>query len=226
MRKTLKISALFLAVAGLTTIVGETFFPQTFCHVDPTCRTMTDDEKKIAKNVFGEKFNTDIVRIYERPHIITFFITLMKGGIFKAASFENIIFFGLPSFINEKMLEMIEKYKPPHVPSYNGIADRPLLVHELTHIAQYQFKIPDNRQEKSYEYKLKDGKKFDDYGFEQQAEIVKDFYIRAYPLFLSLDNTNSKSGRRKLCKWLEQEAELFKPHFQPSHNTCPKSRLD
>lgn len=220
MGKMLKLSAKFLAVAALSTVIGETYFPQNFCHIDPTCRPMTNDEKKIAKNVFGEKFNTDIVRLYERPHIITFFITLMKGGIFKAAALENIMFFGTPTFINKEMLELIEKDKLPSEPSYNGISDRKTLVHELTHVAQYQFKIPHNNQERSYEYKVKDGKKFSDYGSEQQAEIVKYFFMRSYPLFLVLENTNSKSGRKKLCKWLEQEAELFKPYFQPSLDEC------
>lgn len=60
-------------------------------------------------------------------------------------------------------------------------ARRGLFVHELTHAWQWQHGIPlawVRWPFARYSYRLRTGKLFADYGLEQQAEIVRHWYLR------------------------------------------------
>lgn len=66
---------------------------------------------------------------------------------------------------------------------YSGLdwATRGRFVHELVHVWQWQRGIPlawVRWPFARYGYRLKPGKRFEDYGLEQQAEIVRHWYLR------------------------------------------------
>lgn len=120
-------------------------------------RPLTVGERHIAWSVFGEHLALDDIRL-------TVAWWVLKGY---AVSPNGFIYFHKDDFCDDF------SSKPLHI--------RAWLVHELTHIWQIQqgmavfWRALFNR---TYRYQFKDGKSFWQYGIEQQAKMVEDFYIQ------------------------------------------------
>ncbi len=205
----------YTSLALLACNAVDYFMSESVCKIDPTCRNMTDDEARIAKNLFGDKFNTSDIRIFERPIPAKFIIDLFKGYVTRATTLENSIFFSTIPLLNQKNLENSRELFPKEYGNYKGIYDRRTLVHEFTHVAQRQFQIPHNSYEESYNYTKTPNKRFENYGQEQQAELVADYYIRTLQFNIWAQTNKSPSALRSYCRNLNKEREIFKDYFEP-----------
>lgn len=197
--------------------LADSFVPEQVCKVDPTCRKMTQPETAIAKNVFGKKFDTSKVLIFERPTIYYSLKNLLMGSYTKATARDNAIFVTTFPSLERKLLEWGKQNLPEEFEDYEGLSDRKTLVHELTHVAQHQLKIPFNKNVKAYTYKYKrePGKKFEDYSEEQQAEIAVDYFINLHRFNRWAKGKRSRPAIRSFCSALAQETQIFEPHFKP-----------
>jgi len=125
-------------------------------------RAMTEPEKVEAGIVFGSSLNLEDVELAEAP--------IMSIGGFART---------LPNMI----------YLPPGTLSEPFASYMPLLIHELTHVWQYQhgitvtttlfhalFSTYDYGDEAGLVAAKNEGKKFTDFNTEQQGDICRDYY--------------------------------------------------
>lgn len=124
-------------------------------------RTLSVEEKVLASSIFGDAIDLDAVRLYRR-----------KWWLFHPR--------------NVTMAPRGNIHFHPRGSSYcdcfarNSLMLQGHLIHELVHVWQHQQGInlllrrhPFCR----YDYRLKPGKPFSDYGIEQQAEIVRHVFL-------------------------------------------------
>ena len=135
-------------------------------------RTLTPTEIESAKQVFNTKLDYSKVKVITGKDMTLWGRILTMGG--KAVVWGNKIYFPNDSSGNSK-------YDFSKNPSW--------YMHEVTHVYQYQnigWKyVPKSiwaqltKGQGAYDYQLVPGKSFKDYGIEQQAEIVRDYYNSA-----------------------------------------------
>lgn len=120
-------------------------------------RALTAGEIALASSVFGNQINYQAVRIQTAWWVLKGYAIAPNGAIyFNQADWSDDF-------------------------SATTLAKRAWLIHELTHVWQYQkgmavfWRALVNRQ---YRYVLMPNKPLTDYGIEQQAKLVEDFYIR------------------------------------------------
>jgi len=127
-------------------------------------RPMTGDERTEAKLVFGDSLNINTVTLAEAP--------IMAIGKMARTPFDTIYF--PPGTFKEAFSDFM-----------------PWLIHELTHVWQYQHGVSVLEKlwvalhgEKAYDYGGEDalraasgsGKRFTDFNTEQQGDILRDYY--------------------------------------------------
>lgn len=122
-----------------------------------TVRPLTQGEKIIARSVFGDSLFLDDIRLATAWWVL-------KGY---AVSPNGWVYFHADDFCADF------SDKPLHI--------RAWLVHELTHVWQIQqgvavlWRAMFNRK---YHYDFSKDKVFFDYGVEQQAKMIEDFYVQ------------------------------------------------
>lgn len=126
-----------------------------------TTRALTDAEIGLARSVFGDAINYAPVRIHQR-----------KWAFFQPRNVvmapDGDIWFHPRG----------NRYRVDFAAS--GIDDQGLFIHEMTHVWQRQKGIclPLARHPWCrYHYVLKPGQRFEKYGIEQQAEIVRHAFM-------------------------------------------------
>lgn len=118
-------------------------------------RYLTSGEVAIARSVFADKLETDSIELCTHRLVLKGYAVSPNGNIYFHRD-------GLPSDFSVLPLGM-----------------RSWFVHELVHVWQIQYGIKVVRGalfDRRYAYALKAGKDFLDYGIEQQAQMVQDFY--------------------------------------------------
>lgn len=149
------------------------FFSNANCWVDPTCRKMSDEEILLARQYFGDEIDYDVVHIYSRAH--SRHIYDFDGDM------EDVIMYVFDFFGNSI-------YQGP---AYNDIPEIPFLMegfllHELGHIWHNQTGASRSFNA-NYLYDLQDHQQFFLFGYEEQAEIIRDIYNYRMALFEDAD---------------------------------------
>ncbi len=120
-------------------------------------RALTKGEVKLAETVFGDSLQLTEVRLKTACWVLKNY----------AVSPDGHIYFHPSNWIADF--------------SQASLSKQSWLIHELTHVWQWQQGLKVIRGamiNRRYSYKLKAGKSFFNYGIEQQARMVQDYFIR------------------------------------------------
>lgn len=120
-------------------------------------RLLTEGEKQLARSVFSDQLDLSQITIVAHRWVLKDYGISPNGHV----------------YFNPH--DWCEDF------SSRSLAQQSWLIHELTHVWQVQqgiwvwLRALLNRQ---YQYVLIDGKKFANYGVEQQAQMVQDYFVR------------------------------------------------
>ncbi len=120
-------------------------------------RSLTTGEIALARSVFGDSIDLDDVQLKTAWWVLKHYAVSPNGNIYFNPA-DWIIDFSDASFSKKSWL-----------------------IHELTHVWQLQQGLKVVRGaliDRRYDYVLKTGKSFFNYGIEQQARMVQDYFIR------------------------------------------------
>ncbi len=123
----------------------------------PTCRTLTVGEAALARSVFGENLDLATIRLCSSRLILKNYAMSPNGSVY---------------FHPEDLVDDF---------SVLSLELQSWLIHELTHVWQVQQGMKVVRRallNRRYRYVLKEGKAFLQYGIEQQAQMVQDWFLR------------------------------------------------
>ncbi len=120
-------------------------------------RVLTNGERALAQSVFGDALILDSIRICSSPLILKGYAMSPNGSIYfnpkdLAADFSKL------SLITQSWV-----------------------IHELVHVWQIQQGVKVVRHalfDRRYRYALEEGKAFFQYGLEQQAKMVEDYFLK------------------------------------------------
>lgn len=119
-------------------------------------RYLTDHEKQMAHLVFADSLDMSDIQLKTTWWVLKGYAVSPNGNIY----------FHFDDWVDDFSQESLGK--------------QAWLIHELTHIWQLQQGIKVVRRaifDRRYEYLFKEGKSFFEYGVEQQARMVEDYYI-------------------------------------------------
>lgn len=120
-------------------------------------RFLTSGERALAKAVFADSLKLDGIKIIAHRLIL-------KGY---AMSPDGHVYFNPKDWVEDFSILSVELQS--------------WLIHELTHVWQIQQGIKVVRKalvDRRYRYILEEGKDFLQYGVEQQAQMVQDYFLR------------------------------------------------
>lgn len=125
-------------------------------HLELHSRYLTVGEKKLAKSVFADALDLDNIRIVAHRLILKHYAMSPNGHIYFHPT------------------DWCEDF------SQRSLVQQSWLIHELTHVWQIQQGIAVLRKaifDRQYSYVFEQGKQFLNYGIEQQAQMVQDYFI-------------------------------------------------
>lgn len=146
------------------------------CSIDPTCRKLSDEEIEFARQFFGDDIDYEDVNYFTRN---PFFGLMPRQNTIARSVFGNIY---------ETKPEYFES-----APVKNDV-----FAHEMHHVWQYQTKpflemfSKVSGHDDVYEFDIDDYETFEEFGVEQQAEIIQ--FIAAYREVLN--SYNDRPGVR------------------------------
>ncbi|NNG99341.1 type IV secretion protein Rhs [Acinetobacter sp. ANC 5414] len=120
-------------------------------------RKLTLGEKQLAQSVFGTHLQLDAIRIVAHRAVLKNYAISPNGHIY---------------FNPKNWCEDFSKL---------SLAKQSWLIHEMTHVWQIQQGLAVVRKaifDRKYRYVLEQGKLFLQYGIEQQAQMVQDYFIK------------------------------------------------
>ena len=120
-------------------------------------RYLTAGEKKLAQSIFGSQLDLKKIQIVAHRFVLKHMAISPNGHV----------------YFNE--IDWVEDF------SVTNIAKQSWLIHELTHVWQIQQGMAVVRRaifDRRYAYLLETGKNFLEYGIEQQAQMVQDYFIQ------------------------------------------------
>lgn len=198
------------------------------CSLDPYCRALNDNEVTLARSVFGDNVDLTHVKIFTRP--------LWPSALFIP---EDVVAFvakhtNIHSRLGSDQSEDMSRIDKDIMGTPIGA----IFVHEMTHIWQHQHygseetgqkrakeymdakdKLGDKfRSSALYNVDLFDYPNFDEFGIEQQAEIVSDYNtLRGF--ILDLYNTDGYTpywfNTQMLCIQAKRYKELLEDVVRP-----------
>lgn len=121
-------------------------------------RQLTMGEKILAESIFGQSLNLDHVDVVAHKLIIKNYAVSPNGNIYFHPKDWKADF------------------------SKESLEQQSWLIHELVHVWQIQQGIAVVRKallNRRYQYVLTAGKAFLNYGIEQQAQMVQDYFLRS-----------------------------------------------
>jgi len=131
---------------------------QTFNHLfEIKSRKLSAGERQLAESVFGSYLQLDDIRIVAHRAVLKNYAISPNGNI----------------YFNPK--DWCEDF------SKMPLGKQSWLIHELTHVWQIQQGLAVVRKalfDRKYHYVLERGKQFLQYGVEQQAQMVQDYFIK------------------------------------------------
>lgn len=120
-------------------------------------RPLTGDEQALVRSVFGNQIDLSLPRICISGWILHGYAMSPNGNVyFNRADFKEDF-------------------------SKASLGVQAWFIHEMTHVWQVQQGIQILRRavlDRRYQYVLQAGKQFLDYGVEQQAQMVQDYFLR------------------------------------------------
>lgn len=122
-------------------------------------RYLTDGELALARSVFGDSLKLDSVQLKTAWWILKHYAVSPNGNIY----------FHPADWVTDF--------------SQCSLAKQSWLIHELTHVWQLQHGLKVVRGaiiNRRYDYVLESGKSFFNYGIEQQARMVQDYFVRRH----------------------------------------------
>ncbi|GAC1377645.1 MAG: hypothetical protein NVS3B3_01620 [Aquirhabdus sp.] len=120
-------------------------------------RALTEGERALAKSVFGDALKLDSIRICSSPLILKGYAMSPNGSV----------------YFNPK--DLSDDFSKLSLPTQSW------LIHEFVHVWQMQQGIKVVRHalfDRRYRYILEEGKAFFQYGLEQQAKMVEDYFLK------------------------------------------------
>lgn len=120
-------------------------------------RFLTQGEKALVTQVFGDHLRVDQIRIVAHRMVLKDYAVSPNGSVYFNAKDWCADF------------------------SVRGLNEQSWLIHELTHVWQIQQGLAVIRKalvDRRYQYVLEAGKNFFDYGIEQQAQMVQDYFVK------------------------------------------------
>ena len=120
-------------------------------------RQLTAAEKQLAKSVFGAHLQLDAIRIVAHRGVIKNYAISPNGNVY----------FNPQNWCDDFSKRSLQKQS--------------WLIHELAHVWQIQQGLSVVRKaifDRRYNYILEQGKLFLQYGIEQQAQMVQDYFIK------------------------------------------------
>ncbi len=121
------------------------------------CRALTQGEVTLAHSVFGADFDVATVRLKTAWWVLKHYAVSPNGNIY----------FNKHNWIDDF--------------SQASLSKQGWLIHELTHVWQLQQGLKVIRGaliNRQYDYVFEQGKTFFNYGIEQQARMVQDYFLR------------------------------------------------
>ena len=131
------------------------------CDIDPTCRKLTEPEKKFLSDYFGDQVDYNLINIIQRKRL--------GIGSYSGAAIGNTIF--LPRGLEASADDL------------EALSLKTVFMHEATHVWQYQntpfleylnAAVFDN----DYGYDIEDFDNLSSFGIEQQASIVMNIFLK------------------------------------------------
>ena len=122
-------------------------------------RLLTHAEKQLAMSVFGTSIKLEHIQIVAHRLVLKNYAISPNGNIY---------------FHPENWCEDFTQ---------DTILKQSWFIHELVHVWQYQQGVKLIRTalfDRKYNYVLHQGKQFFQYGIEQQAQMVQDYFIRLH----------------------------------------------
>ena len=138
-------------------ILQRLFARYLYRSVKQQSRLLTTGEKALAQSVFGDSINLDEVQLKTAWWVLKHYAVSPNGHIY----------FNRANWIIDF--------------SDASLSKKSWLIHELTHVWQLQQGLKVVRGaliDRRYDYVLKTDKSFFNYGIEQQARMVQDYFIR------------------------------------------------
>lgn len=138
------------------------------CLVDPTCRDLTQNEQKMLRPIFGNTLPYAEIKVFKRPPLLKLFADGHIGSVFH----KNV-------YLTKDAGPQQDDYGLSADPVFGGdVIGDDIFVHEIAHIWQNQ-KVghPFNLEEQDYYYEIKPDSVFSDFNFEQQAEIIRTYFV-------------------------------------------------
>ncbi|HEY8190052.1 MAG TPA: hypothetical protein VIF12_05160 [Micavibrio sp.] len=209
----------FAIAAGIDT-TGYALFDREdgsnpLCRIDPYCRPLTGGEIALAKNIFGDAIDYKRAKVFNRMSVQ---VPRQSDGVMRMW-LGNIYAFD-------------EGFKTPDYSAAKNPAHRESFIHEMTHL--WQFESNKRKLAKGlvisllqhdfvygqlYSYGIDDHKRFSDFNFEQQAQIIghyqyyqDDFHDKTKGKVLDSPGNFSRSFNRKIrdgCKKLDKFSQLI-----------------
>jgi hypothetical protein len=179
-------------------------------------RALTENEEETFNRYYGQTIDFKKVRIHN---------SAAGEFILKSVNATAIA-------VNNTIIVPKHLYEGPH-----AIYEEAILAHELGHVWHNQNKGPlmfkafrqkarnlinGHDADNLYKYEIVDGKAFDEYGIEQQASILADYYILKYYNFSYVSSTQSneelKKRYEKLLEGVIPATKTSRPVKSPSIN--------
>lgn len=180
------------------------------CKIDPYCRALTAQEISTAQKYFGDHIDYKMVKVFNRP-----FMLLSSEG-YSGISPNGHLYFSK------------NDYRPDFAAAP---ALTPLFIHEMTHVAQYQSGMNLPKQAfrtwlkhnfnyaASYHYEIEQAESYSKFDFEQQAQIMADYYAHRAELewmatpSISLNSQNDMVSFSAVGDvWLKNQCKKLKAY--------------
>ncbi|MFN3827721.1 MAG: hypothetical protein ACK4NR_08880 [Micavibrio sp.] len=176
------------------------------CLVDPTCRTLTKNEQEMLRPVFGNALPYGDIRVFKRPPIHKVFSEDHIGSAF----FNNVY---LTKEAGPQQDDFGLSVNPD---SKEDVIGDDIFVHEISHVWQnQQRRSPIILDELDYYYEIKPDSVFSDFNREQQAEIIRTYFVLRREILRDQEKLNlpeHSPTTQGLAKALVPKCQRFLEH--------------
>lgn len=195
------VAAGYGAISGLET-TGYSYFDKPdgsnmLCAVDPDCRRLSYGEQMMARSVFGDSIDYTHVKLFNR------YYAFMKGITDCHMAPNGNIYMPL-----NRGRKKVDDFSLPGKPQTR-------LMHELTHVWQYQqgmniygsalsawLKNGLNDYGQSYKFDVNGKAKFGDLNLEQQAMAVEKYFTARSEVAVIVKNQGTRAEIEQACQSL------------------------